>query len=339
LLIILKQLLSRRKDLKVVLMSATIDANLICSYFTCPMIEIPGFTYPVENRYLEDILAETDYKPESRKLKKGSEKSDDIDELGTDIAYRLNFMENALTYKIEYSLITKLVETICTSYPEGAILIFISGISEINRCIAQMSQQLSHLEDKMELLPLHSSLKSSEQQRVFKRPRAGRRKVVVATNIAETSITIDDVAYVIDTGRVKEMKLVDNVLSLQETWASKAACKQRRGRAGRVQSGICFKLFSRRFEARSMAKNTPPEILRLPLEQICLQIKSIGISNVHAFLLKAMDPPPEENINKAIESLLLVKAIDTRGQMTPLGKHISNIPTDLRIAKMIMYLS
>ena len=119
------------------------------------------------------------------------------------------------------------------------------------------------------------------------------RKVVVATNVAETSITIEGIVYVIDAGRVKETQYeaANNMMHLVETWASRASCKQRRGRAGRTRPGQCFKLFTRKTEATKMQAQQVPELLRTPLEQLCLQVKSMGKEDVKAFLQRAIDPP------------------------------------------------
>jgi HrpA-like RNA helicase len=150
-------------------------------------------------------------------------------------------------------------------------------------------------------------------------------------------VTIDDIEFVIDTGRVKEMKLINNVLSLCETWVSLSSAKQRRGRAGRVKPGHCFKLFSSFFSKKHMAKFTEPEILRLPLEQLCLQIKAMKMNDVVTFLGKALSPPPLENVRNALELLENVNALDEDQNLTPLGHHIATIPTDIRIAKMLVF--
>jgi HrpA-like RNA helicase len=217
---------------------------------------------------------------------------------------------------------------------------------EIRQTIDRLKRDLPYkVLQSVELFPLHSNLTAKEQQTVFRRMPAGIRKVVVSTNIAETSVTIDDVVFIIDTGRVKEMKLINNILTLDETWASRAACKQRRGRAGRVRDGFCYKLFSRKFESKKMSPSTIPEMydvfkfsLRLPLEQLCLHIKSLGINDVHHMLAKAINAPPITAVDKAVETLTSVKAIhESTGQLTSLGKHISLIPADIKIAKMILY--
>lgn len=208
---------------------------------------------------------------------------------------------------------------------------------EIKKCINLIKDMNPHLKDIFEIFPLHSNLTSSEQKAVFKNMQVGKRKVVVSTNIAETSVTIDDVVYVIDSGRVKEMKLINNVLSLTEVWASLAACKQRRGRAGRVRKGVAFKLYTSHFARKHMPSHTEPEILRLPLEQLCLQIKSMGIDDVAEFLGKALSPPPVENIKAAEELLTTVNAVGDDRKLTALGKHISQLPTDIHIAKMLVF--
>lgn len=302
LLILLRDLVSIRKDLKLILMSATIDAKLFSSYFNlCEVVEIEGRTFPVENLYLEDFLDDVEYQPSQKKQngRRIEDEDEDIldDVISKETSKKLSMIENSQKYEIDYGLISAVVKYICEQGNEGAILVFISGthyfyqgVMEIKKCIDSMRQVLpSDILGALEIFPLHSQLTSKEQQIVFKRVKHGQRKIVVSTNISETSVTIDDVVYCIDTGRVKEMQLVNNVLSLQETWASKAACKQRRGRAGRVQPGICYKLFSRKFESKHMVANTIPEMLRLPLEQLCLQIKSMGINDVHSFLAKVVN--------------------------------------------------
>ncbi|KAJ3255633.1 hypothetical protein HK103_006158 [Boothiomyces macroporosus] len=350
LLVLLKDLMVRRKDLKVILMSATIDADTISSYFNCSYLQIPGFTHPVQNVYLETILANTGHIPEnlSGNIKGSGNKSDSdneefqkiFDNLSERISVKkLVKVERDPAFKIDYGLISATVKYICDNNESGAILIFLPGIMEIKRCIDRINGDLLHLAKMLKIFPLHSNLTSVEQSKVFKKVEPGIRKVVVATNIAETSVTIDDVVFVIDTGRVKEMKLINNVLSLQEIWASKAACKQRRGRAGRVQPGIVYKLYSSYYEKKYMIANSEPEILRLPLEQLCLQIKSMGINDVVDFLGKALSPPAKLNVQAAIELLENLKALNEQGQLTALGRHVSKIPADVKIAKMLIYSS
>ncbi|KAJ2999407.1 hypothetical protein HDV02_003025 [Globomyces sp. JEL0801] len=346
LLVLLKDLMNRRPDIRVVLMSATIDANTFTDYLNCQSLEIPGFTHPVQNLYLENIIEATGYIPEnsikSRKFDQDSDEEwgdafENISNITKNGIKKLIASEKDPAYKIDYGLISATVQYICENNDSGAILIFLPGVMEIKKCIDRIKTDLRSILDELEIFPLHSNLTSSEQSAVFRKMKTGIRKVVVSTNIAETSVTIDDVVFVIDTGRVKEMKLINNVLSLTETWASKAACKQRRGRAGRVQPGIVYKLYSSFFEAKHMKRTTDPEILRLPLEQLCLQIKTMGVNDVVDFLGKALSPPPTPNILTAIDLLENLNAIDEKGVLTALGRHISLIPTDIRIAKMLVY--
>ncbi|CAO3593081.1 unnamed protein product [Absidia cylindrospora] len=373
LLIILRQLIRKRKDIKIVLMSATINQELFSDYFGgAPSVEIPGFTHPVKDRYLEDILAMTSYvskMPYSNKKDK-----DDIDESNKPsntawAAWQLPYLENGYDEqtvrnlaryrnqdKIDYDLVAQTVKYIVDNETvtiadgtEPAVLIFMPGAMEIKRCVEALHSTLSSSSSdrSYEILPLHANLSPQEQTRVFKPVKKGVRKIVVTTNVAETSITIEGVVYVIDSGRVKETQYDagSNMMHLVETWASRASCKQRRGRAGRTRPGQCFKLFTRDTEERKMRPQQIPELLRTPLEQLCLQVKSMAANggdqalDVKTFLRSAIDPPSVAALNTALATLRAVDAIDDsdRGDLTPLGKHMANIPADLRISKMLLF--
>lgn len=155
--------------------------------------------------------------------------------------------------------------------------------------------------------------------------------------MAETSITIEDIVAVIDTGRVKETTFdpTTNMVRLEEVWASRAACKQRRGRAGRVQAGKCYKLFTRNAEMK-MLERPEPEIRRVPLEQLCLSVKAMGIHNVPEFIAGALTPPDSLAVDGAISLLGRMGALDGN-ELTALGRHLSMIPADLRCGKLLVY--
>ncbi|KAI8638361.1 P-loop containing nucleoside triphosphate hydrolase protein [Parasitella parasitica] len=367
LLIILREVLKKRKDLKVVLMSATINQELFSNYFNgAPAIEIPGFTHPVEDFYLEDILEMTSYvshMPMAKNLKKAEE-----DEAangshlpkGEWAQWQVPYLEKGFKEhtvrtlaryrnqdKIDYDLVANTVKHIVDNETvkidggsEPAILIFMPGAMEIKRCVEALEERLGN-RSEFDILPLHANLSPQEQTRVFKTVPAHVRKIVVATNVAETSITIEGVVYVIDSGRVKETQFAaaNNMMHLVETWASRASCKQRRGRAGRTRPGKCFKLFTRETDQHKMRAQQVPELLRTPLEQLCLTVKAMGEHDVSKFLKRAIDPPSVAALDSAIRSLREVEAIELtdRGDLTALGKHMANIPADLRISKMLLF--
>jgi ATP-dependent RNA helicase DHX57 len=191
--------------------------------------------------------------------------------------------------RINYDLISQTVREIDAELThlnqEGGILIFLPGTMEITRTLDALRSI-----PNLHALPLHASLQSIEQRRVFPHAPSGKRKVICATNVAETSITIDDIVAVIDTGRFKETSYdpQNNMRKLEEVWASRAACKQRRGRAGRVKAGKCYKLYTRNAEMTKMAERPEPEIRRVPLEQLCLSVRAMGIKEVAAFLASAL---------------------------------------------------
>eukprot|EP01048_Picozoa_sp_COSAG05_P007660 COSAG05_NODE_546_length_8763_cov_12.991228_6_plen_539_part_00 len=188
------------------------------------------------------------------------------------------------------------------------------------------------------ILPLHSTLSTQEQQRVFEKMPKGVRKVVLSTNIAETSVTIDDVVFVIDCGRHKENRFdpVNRMPQLMETWVSRANSRQRRGRAGRVRPGHCFFLFTSE-RSKNMAEFQTPEMLRVPLDELCLQIKLLDLGEVKEFLGKAIEPPAEEAVEQAIKGLQELQALDLREYLTPLGYHLAALPVNVRVGKMMLY--
>jgi len=239
---------------------------------------------------------------------------------------------------INMELIESLIAHIADEYEDGAILVFLPGMAEIRGLHERLVSNLDDVETRFTLIPLHSTLSSEEQRLTFSVPPPGVRKIVMATNIAETSITIDDVVFVIDAGRVRETRYdpASRMSSLVTAWCSKASSRQRRGRAGRVREGYCFHLYSSRKE-RELAAFTTPEILRTPLDALCLQIKVLKLGDVREFLSQAIEPPPEESIASALASLAELDAVDASDELTPLGRHLAELPVDARLGKMILY--
>jgi ATP-dependent RNA helicase DHX57 len=326
LLVLLRQILRTRKDLKVILMSATLDAAVFEAYFRdvgpVGCVEIEGRTHPVTDYYVDDVVHFTGFN--------GSAMGDDGDANEKLISANLR----SIGFGINYDLIAETVRHIDRQLgsKDGGILIFLPGTMEIDRTL-QALRQFTNLH----ALPLHASLLPADQKRVFPPAPPGKRKVIAATNVAETSITIEDIVAVIDTGRVKETSYdpQNNMVRLTETWASRAACKQRRGRAGRVRAGDCYKLYTRNAEAKMMER-PDPEIRRVPLEQMCLSIKAMGVQDVANFLASALTPPDSTAIEGAVRLLTQMGAI-ADNELTALGRHMSMIPADLRLGKLLVY--
>lgn len=175
---------------------------------------------------------------------------------------------------VDVVLIEQLIRKICVDSRDGGILVFLPGWDDINRTRERLrASSFFNNSSKFMLISLHSMVPSMEQKKVFRRPPHGCRKIILSTNIAETAITIDDIVYVINTGRMKEKSYdpYNNVSTLQSSWVSKASAKQREGRAGRCQPGICYHLYSR-IRAASLPDFQIPEIKRIPIEELCLQV-------------------------------------------------------------------
>jgi HrpA-like RNA helicase len=235
-----------------------------------------------------------------------------------------------------------------SSYGNGAILIFLPGWQEISE-VSLLLEKTHPFSDtsKYSVLPLHSGIPSREQRLVFQRPKEGVRKIVLSTNIAETSVTIDDVAFVVDTGKAKEKNYDPHLNSstLQPMWISQASAKQRKGRAGRTKAGVCFHLFSRR-RHETFRPFLDSELLRTPLEEVCLQCKKLNlapggaddINGIPAFLSAAMSPPHPKSVANALELLVSIGAMDFgTNDLTDLGHCLSMLSCEPRVGKMVIW--
>ncbi|XP_036365710.1 3'-5' RNA helicase YTHDC2-like isoform X2 [Octopus sinensis] len=242
--------------------------------------------------------------------------------------------------KIDKDLIICLIHKICTTSSEGAILVFLPGYEDIVGVKEKILEEKRFESIRYILFMLHSSMQSLDQKRVFKSSPPGVRKIILSTNIAETSLTINDVVYVIDSGKMKE-KSFDafcSVTMLKTHWVSKANALQRKGRAGRVQPGVCYHLFSR-IRHDNLEQYQVPELLRLPLHELCLQTKMIAPSNtsIADFLSNAIQAPSFLIIRNALQLLKQIDALDPWEDLTELGHHLADFPIAPSLGKMVLY--
>ncbi|KAL3654449.1 hypothetical protein CASFOL_004130 [Castilleja foliolosa] len=363
LLIVLKDLLPRRPELRLILMSATLDAGLFSSYFGgAPVVEIPGFTYPVKNHFLEDVLETTGYQLTAY---------NQIDDYGTEKTWKMNKQTSrkrksqivsavedtisaadfnnfspqtreSLSYWnpdcLNFNLIEYLLCKICENETPGAVLVFMTGWDDITSLKDKLqAHPVLGDTDRVLLLACHGSMGNAEQKLIFDKPEDGIRKIVLATNIAETSITIDDVVFVIDCGKAKETSYdaLNNTPCLLSSWISKVSAKQRRGRAGRVQPGECYHLYPR-CVYDAFADYQLPEILRTPLQSLCLQIKSLNLGGISEFLSRALQSPEYLAVQNAIEYLKIVGALDENENVTVLGSYLTMLPMEPKLGKMLI---
>ncbi|XP_059668650.1 DExH-box ATP-dependent RNA helicase DExH1 isoform X2 [Cornus florida] len=359
LLIILRDLLPRRPDLRLILMSATINAELFSKYFgNAPTIHIPGLPFPVAELFLEDVLEKTRYslkgefdnfQGNSRRRRRQQEsKKDPLTELfeDTDVdshykSYSTSTRQSLEAWsgaQLDLGLVETTIEYICRHESDGAILVFLTGWDDISKLLDRIKAN-NFLRDpsKFLILPLHGSMPTINQREIFDRPPLNVRKIVLATNIAESSITIDDVVYVIDCGKAKETSYdaLNKLACLLPSWISRASAHQRRGRAGRVQPGVCYKLYPKLIHD-AMLQYQLPEILRTPLQELCLHIKSLQLGAIGLFLSKALQPPDPLSVQNAIELLKTIGSLDDSEELTPLGRHLCMIPLDPNIGKMLL---
>ncbi|CAA7020316.1 unnamed protein product [Microthlaspi erraticum] len=360
LLIILRDLLPRRPDLRLILMSATINADMFSTYFgNAPTMHIPGFTFPVAELFLEDVLEKSrysikssdsgNYQGSSRGRRRDSEsKKDDLTTLFEDVDINVHYksyssatrlsLESWSGAQIDLDLVAATIEHICRREGGGAVLVFLTGWDEISNLLEKIKgNSLLGDSSKFLVLPLHGSMPTVNQREIFDRPPLNKRKIVLATNIAESSITIDDVVYVVDCGKAKETSYdaLNKVACLLPSWISKASAHQRRGRAGRVQAGVCYRLYPKVIYD-AFPQYQLPEIIRTPLQELCLHIKSLQVGSIGSFLAKALQPPDALAVENAIELLKTIGALDDIEALTPLGRHLCTLPVDPNIGKMLL---
>ncbi|XP_075692702.1 3'-5' RNA helicase YTHDC2 isoform X3 [Rhinoderma darwinii] len=253
-------------------------------------------------------------------------------------AYHYSFDDE----KVDLDLIMHILHYICQNSDSGAILIFLPGYDEIvglRDHILYDDKRFTENSHRYQIFMLHSNMQTSDQKNVLKTPPSGIRKIILSTNIAETSITVNDVVFVIDSGKVKEKSYdaLNHVTMLKMVWISKASAIQRKGRAGRCQPGVCFRLFSRlRFQ--NMLEFQTPELLRMPLHELCLHAKLLAPINcpIADFLMKAPEPPPALIVRNAVQMLKTIDAMDAWEDLTELGYHLADLPLEPHLGKMVL---
>ncbi|XP_058761172.1 probable pre-mRNA-splicing factor ATP-dependent RNA helicase DEAH2 isoform X1 [Vicia villosa] len=302
---LLKEVLKNRPDLKLVVMSATLEAEKFQGYFFgAPLMKVPGRLHPVEIFYTQE--PERDY------------------------------LEAAIRTVVQIHM--------CE--PAGDILVFLTGEEEIEDACRKISKEVANMGDQVgpvKAVPLYSTLPPAMQQKIFdaapppvKEGGPPGRKIVVSTNIAETSLTIDGIVYVIDPGFAKQKVYNPRVRveSLLVSPISKASAHQRSGRAGRTQPGKCFRLYTERSFNNDLQPQTYPEILRSNLANTVLTLKKLGIDDLVHF--DFMDPPAPETLMRALEVLNYLGALDDEGNLTKLGEIMSEFPLDPQMSKMLV---
>jgi ATP-dependent RNA helicase DHX36 len=370
LMVTLKTLLETRKRSnkkipKVVLMSATMNTSLFADYFgqldengtkqPCSSINVPGRMYPVKEIYLEDIMpklqrtggrenplndsitkryltAETQFSVSSTSETCSDEDVQSQPIIGT----------NDLVVPV--NLVATIIAHIAKTTSDGAILAFLPGLGEImevERLLRIESPLGVNFGDRFrfEIFKLHSSLRDDESQDgVFRPLPEGCRKIILSTNIAETSVTIPDVQHVVDSGTLREKwySQESHITQLRCTWISKSSSKQRAGRAGRVRNGYYYALFSKaRFD--SFDTTSTPEMLRSDLQEICLDVKvQSPNSRITEFLAGAMEPPLPQVVQTSVQTLKELEALTLEEDLTPLGRLLASLPVQSSLGKMIV---
>ena len=296
---LVKDIARGRPDLKLLISSATLDAQKFSQFFDdAPILNIPGRTYDVEMNY--------SLQPEA------------------------NYLSAAITTVFQIHL----------SQPmPGDILVFLTGQDEIEQAeqsLQETAKKLGAAAPELMICPIYANLPTDLQQKIFDPTPPKVRKVVLATNIAETSLTIDNITYVIDPGYVKENRYTPatNMESLVAVPISRASANQRMGRAGRTGPGKCFRLYTKWAYYNDLPESTTPEIQRTNLNSVVLMLKSLGINDLITF--DFMDPPSPDMLIRSLEQLYALGALNDKGELTKIGRQMAEFPTDPMLAKAVL---
>uniref|UniRef100_A0A1A9WXX5 ATP-dependent RNA helicase DHX34 n=1 Tax=Glossina brevipalpis TaxID=37001 RepID=A0A1A9WXX5_9MUSC len=308
-----KCLLRAKPKLKLVLMSATINVELFHKYFNeegAQLLKVPGRLHPIKTVYMPP--AALDLQGKSSRSQQSTARLDPA----------------------PFVQVLNLIDQKYSANERGDVLIFVSGVNEITT-VCDAIKEYADRQSHWILLPLHSSLSLAEQDKVFDYAPEGMRKCIVSTNIAETSLTVDGIRFVIDSGKVKEMSYDSSCKGqrLKEFWVSKSSAEQRKGRAGRTGPGTCFRLYSEK-QYNAFEAYPTPEIYRVPLDTILLQMIAMGLPNVRQFPF--IESPDENHIEQTILNLKQHNALSPDEKLTSLGKSLSNLPVDISIGKMLL---
>ncbi|KAJ6898404.1 pre-mRNA-splicing factor ATP-dependent RNA helicase DEAH4 [Populus alba x Populus x berolinensis] len=291
----------RASKLKVLITSATLDGEKVSEFFSdCPVLNVPGKLYPVEILYSEE-------RPKS-------------------------YIESSLRTAMD----------IHVREPEGDVLIFMTGQDDIDKLVSKLEDRVQSLEEgscmDAIILPLHGSLPPELQVRVFSPPPPNCRRFIVATNIAETSLTVDGVVYVIDSGYVKQRQYNPStgMYSLDIIQISKVQANQRAGRAGRTRPGKCYRLYPSEVYQEEFLDVTVPEIRRSSLAGSVLYLKSLDLPDIDILKFDFLDPPSFESLEDALKQLYLIDAIDDTGLITSVGQTMAELPLEPSLSRTLM---
>ncbi|XP_019132644.1 ATP-dependent RNA helicase TDRD9 isoform X1 [Larimichthys crocea] len=346
LLLVLRKLLhSNSADVKIVLMSATINCREFAEYFGTTIqgkmnpayvFEVEGTPYAIEEFYLDDLYKLYPYRfdllhPDDPRI------SEEMYDLAFSLIQSFDEMEGKDSSQADKG-------GGMTSSERGSVLVFLPGLHEIS----YMQEALAKLVHKrLQIYPLHSTVTLEEQNGVFLSPVPGYRKVILSTNIAESSVTVPDVKYVIDFCLARRLVCNEetNYQSLCLTWASKTSCNQRRGRAGRVSKGYCYRLVTKEFWKNEIPEHMIPEMLLAPLATIMLKVKLLDMGDPRSILSTALSPPNLRDIVRTVLQLKEMGALSAKsygrgqnedGELTFLGRVLAHLPVDLYLGKMVV---
>ncbi|XP_072764211.1 ATP-dependent RNA helicase DHX30 [Anoplolepis gracilipes] len=321
LMILLKRALKLNPDLKILIMSATINAHMFQKYFNCPAVKVPGRLYPVKMHFLEDI-----------------ERLPSINKYQLFRYYPRNDDENERLL-VDYEKVVQIIKWISQNKPPGAILCFLPGWNDITK--VQDILELLPLEmEKQLILPIHSKVSHDAQRKIFEHTSQDTRKIILATDIAETGITVSDVVYVIDSAIRKESRWNENkdLLCISNRWVSKANIHQRKGRAGRVKPGESYHIITK-VDYEKLEPHPLPQVLCNPLEKVVLDTKTYTNEKAEKFLSGLLEPPNPVSIHKAVRNLIYLGVLDENENLTALGKRIALFPTHPKFSKALVYSS